>query len=354
MTSEISVSTRAVRAAQPDRVDARGDVCHPAVVEIVAGDHREHHVVESHPVDGLRHPRRLVGVGRHRLAGVDEAEPARPGAAVAEHHERGGAVGPALGQVRTAGVLAHGDEIELAERAAERQHLRAVLHHRPQPLGLAALDRQTGDHARVGEARHQADRLTRPLASREPAEVVGTVPPRDVLALAATARPTRRGEPGDDVDDALDRHVDALLGERRHGSVADAARHDVLAHVRQIGGDVERETVHRAAAGQANADRRDLARVRPFGVDPHAGILGEATDAAQAELAQRIDEQLLDSVDVVGRTERVVDRQDRIADELTRPVIRDVAAPLDGDEVGADRGRVAQQVGGQIGPRDRT
>ena len=43
------------RAAQPDRVDAGGDVGHPAVGEVVAGDHREHGVVEAHPLDGLGH-----------------------------------------------------------------------------------------------------------------------------------------------------------------------------------------------------------------------------------------------------------------------------------------------------------
>ncbi len=53
---------------------------------------------------------------------------------------------------------------------------------------------------------------------------------------------------------------------------------------------------------------------------------------------------------VFCRAERVVDRQDRIPDELTRPVVGDVAAALDGDEVGADRGRIAPQVGLEIGP----
>ena len=137
------------------------------------------------------------------------------------------------------------------------------------------------------------------------------MPPRDVLALAGTARPTRGRQPGDDIDDALHRHVDALLGERRDGPVADAARHDVLAHVREVGGDVEREAVHRATTGEANSDRRDLARVRPVDVDPHAGILGEPADPRETELVQRIDEQLLDAVHVFGRAERVVDRQDR-------------------------------------------
>ena len=44
-------------------------------------------------------------------------------------------------------------------------------------------------------------------------------------------------------------------------------------------------------------------------------------------------------------------RQDRVADELARAVVGDVAAAVDGDEVGADRGRVTAQVGGEVGAR---
>ena len=49
-----------------DRLDARRDVGHAAVGEVVAGDHRQHGVVEAHAVDGLGDALRLVG--RRRLA----------------------------------------------------------------------------------------------------------------------------------------------------------------------------------------------------------------------------------------------------------------------------------------------
>ena len=107
--------------------------------------------------------------------------------------------------------------------------------------------------------------------------------------------PTRPGEPGDDVDDLLHRHVDALLGQRRHRPVADAAGDDVLAHVRHVGGDVEGEAVHRAPAGEAHADRRDLARVGAVGVDPDAGILAQPAGTGQAELGEGVDQQRLDA-----------------------------------------------------------
>ncbi|MEJ7720891.1 MAG: hypothetical protein WKF58_10780 [Ilumatobacteraceae bacterium] len=53
--------------------------------------------------------------------------------------------------------------------------------------------------------------------------------------------------------------------------------------------------------------------------------------------------------DVGRRTEGVVDRQDRVADELAGSVVRDVAATVDGDELGTDGGRLAPQVRRQVG-----
>ncbi len=76
------------------------------------------------------------------MPGVDEAEPARPRAAFAEHHERRRSVGPALRQVGAAGVLAHRDEAELADGLLERQRLGPERDLRSQPFGLAGADRQ--------------------------------------------------------------------------------------------------------------------------------------------------------------------------------------------------------------------
>ena len=134
------------RGAGPDgadRLDAAGDVGHPAVGEIVAGDHRQHDVVEIHATHRLGDARRLVECRRQRLACVDEAEAAGAGAAVTEQHQRRRAVGPAFRQVRAAGVLAHGDEPELAHAALEPHHLRAEMDLGSQPVGLASLDRQS-------------------------------------------------------------------------------------------------------------------------------------------------------------------------------------------------------------------
>ena len=160
--------------------------------------------------------------------------------------------------------------------------------------------------------------------------------------------PPLAGEAGQDVDDLAHLDVDALLAERRHRPVADAARHDVLAQVGHVGGDVEGEAVHRAPALEAHADGADLARVRAVGVDPHARVLGEPS-GADAEGGQRVDDELLDVADVPGGTELVGDGEDRVADELARTVVGDVAAAADGDELGADGGR-ARSAGCGRGP----
>ena len=141
------------------------------------------------------------------------------------------------------------------------QHLGAVAHLRPQPLGLARADRQPAGHARLLPSAARA-RDPGALAAGERRQVVGPVPPGDVLALDHAVAPHVGGPPGDDVDHLGHRHVDALLGERRDRLVGDAAGHDVVAHVAHVGGDVEGEAVHRPAA----ARRTPMAQIlRGFG-----------------------------------------------------------------------------------------
>ena len=176
-TSDTSVSTRVPGRRRADRRDARGDVGHPSVGQVVTGDHRQHGVLEAHAVDGLGHPLRLVGRRRLRVPRVDEAEPAGAGAPLPQHHERRRAVAPTLGQVRAAGVLAHGDEPEVADRALQLQHLRTVVHLRPQPLRLARLDRQPRRDTGTGEAGAQ------PGLQRAPGRLARR------LARTATGRP---------------------------------------------------------------------------------------------------------------------------------------------------------------------
>ncbi|EGJ77981.1 putative lipoyl synthase [Streptomyces sp. Tu6071] len=90
-----------------DLPDGLGVEPGPAVLQVVARDARDGRVVEVHRADRLTDAARLVAVERLRLARVDLAEVAAPGALVAPDEEGGLAVLPALVDVGAAGLLAH-------------------------------------------------------------------------------------------------------------------------------------------------------------------------------------------------------------------------------------------------------
>jgi hypothetical protein len=120
----------------------------------------------------------------------------------------------------------------------------------------------------------------------------------------------------------------AGLGEdRRHRHVGQAAR-DRLGERRQVGVDVHREAVRRHPALDVHADRGDLARA-----DPHAGevaALVRPGAGVDALLGQRAHHRALERPHV---REDVVDREDPVADELARPVVGQLAAAVDVDDV---------------------
>ena len=93
-----------------DRHDRALKVLGAAVGQVVAGDARDHDVGEAEPAGRLRHPLGLVDLECLRLALRHRAEPAGPRADVAENHERGRALRPALEPV---GALGRGaDRLE--------------------------------------------------------------------------------------------------------------------------------------------------------------------------------------------------------------------------------------------------
>ena len=120
----------------------------------------------------------------------------------------------------------------------------------------------------------------------------------------------------------------------------------------------EREAVHRSTVLEPHADRGDLAwddgRIGMVDVEPDPGEAGQSTGVRQPQFAERVDQQALDPADVVGRPEPVVDVEDRVADELAGAVVGDVAAALHGDQLGADRGRLALQVVREVAACART
>ena len=107
--------------------------------------------------------------------------------------------------------------------------------------------------------------------------------------------------------------------------------------------------MHGTPPRHPNADGADLAGTVSLGIQPHARVAAEAAGAGQAQIAQDVNDELLDAVNVAGRGVAAHGhRQDRVADELARSVIGDIAAPVAGYQLGADRGRVHEDV---LGPR---
>ncbi len=137
LQSEISNSIAVAGRPRPDGPHRGRESAGAAVGQVVAGHCGDHGVGQAEPGHRLGHPPGLVGVGWQRLAGVDQAEPAGPGAPVAVDHERGRAVGPALVDVRAAGLLANCHQVQLAQGPAQRPVLLAHAGLDPQPFGFA-------------------------------------------------------------------------------------------------------------------------------------------------------------------------------------------------------------------------
>jgi hypothetical protein len=124
--------------AGPHGGDGGGEAGCTAVGDVVTGHARDHGVGQAHAGHRLGHPAGLLGVERERPAGVDQAEAAGPGAAVAQDHEGGGAVGPALVDVGAAGLLADGVQLQAPHEVLELAVLAAQPGLDPHPLGTPA------------------------------------------------------------------------------------------------------------------------------------------------------------------------------------------------------------------------
>ena len=102
-----------------DPLDGLGEDGRSAVGEIVTVHRRQHGVLQTHLLDRLGGTARLVEVDLTGAAGGHVAEGARPGAPVAEQHQRRRSLRPALVDVGTAGFLAHGVELHVAHQPLE-------------------------------------------------------------------------------------------------------------------------------------------------------------------------------------------------------------------------------------------
>ncbi len=126
------------RRGRPHGGDRLGEDPRAAVGQVVTRDAGHDHVLETELADGLRYAAWLIVVEPGRTAGLDRTEPARPGAGVAKDHDRGGALVPALPDVRAAGLLADRVEVQAAEHALQVVVVLARRHPRPDPVRVAA------------------------------------------------------------------------------------------------------------------------------------------------------------------------------------------------------------------------
>ena len=124
-------------AARADGADGLREMLRAAVGEIVAIDRGDHDVGEAELLRRLRDMHGLVRIERARQSGLDVAEGAGARAGVAQDHEGGVLLLPALADVGAAGLLAHGVQAVLAHDGVRR---RIALGHRrldADPVGLA-------------------------------------------------------------------------------------------------------------------------------------------------------------------------------------------------------------------------
>ena len=181
--SGVSTSTEQVGQLRLQRAHRGREVTRATVGEVVAVDGGDDDVVEPQLRRRLREPQRLERVGRAiGLARVDVAVPAGAGAGVAEDLERGGPAPPALGDVRTARLLAHGVQagaveelldVEVASVGARRAHLH--------PLGAP---RALGDGQRRLHSRQSTLRTGSTLALLSRAGLMAGVAKRRCFAAA--------------------------------------------------------------------------------------------------------------------------------------------------------------------------
>ena len=107
------------RAPGADLADRGREGARTAVGQVVTGDAGHHDVVEAHGAHRLRDAAGLVVVEPGGPAGLDGAEPARPGADVAQDHDRRGALVPALAHVGADRLLADRVEVQAAQQPLE-------------------------------------------------------------------------------------------------------------------------------------------------------------------------------------------------------------------------------------------
>jgi hypothetical protein len=152
-----------------DLPDGLGENVRPKVGEVIAIDRRDDGVAETQLGDRRCDAPRLGDVVLRRTAVRDGAVSAVPRAGVAEDHEGGGAVIPALAEVRAMRFLAHRVEVELAHEPLQAGvHLAAwSLHLQPRRLSLGERLGAVAAHDLIKHLAHLAGSADRGARRRE-------------------------------------------------------------------------------------------------------------------------------------------------------------------------------------------
>ncbi len=134
------------RRRVPDGANGGGEMPGAAVVEIVAVDRGHHHMGKAELGHRVADARGLRRIERRRPARAHIAEGASPRAGVAHDHDGRVALAPALADIGTGRLLAHGGEAVRAQGGARRIESAQARRAHADPGGL-------GQHWRVGPMR---------------------------------------------------------------------------------------------------------------------------------------------------------------------------------------------------------
>src|SRR5262249_38289022 len=126
----------AARREAPDSVDGRREDLGASIREVVAVDRGDDYVLEAELAHRASDALGLLTILPYRLAVRDGAVAAIPRAGVAEDHESGRCVFPALPDVRAVGCLAHGVEAPLTHESLETDVVRPARRAHLEPCRL--------------------------------------------------------------------------------------------------------------------------------------------------------------------------------------------------------------------------
>ena len=294
---------------------------------------------EAQALDSRRDSLGLQRIEPLRRTVLDGAKATAARARFAHQHERRRRVCPAFADVRAKRLLADGRQTKLREDSARAEIVLTRRRSRAQPRGLALLA-----HARV--------------LPRNPCRVASAPSWRGAARcrFGIHREDGREGvdQPGTHPREA--RLLAALALDRGHLHAVDRAG-DYGAKIVELGGYVQRQTMVGHPAPDADADRSNLSHLAHLAHlalgYPHARL---PLDPARhhVEGGERTDHHFFEPAQIAMQVASfAVEREDRIGDDLSRPMERRVAAAADAEQRHGEPLGGTAQVGFVAAPPDR-